>query len=309
MNVFLTVARRGSFTAASSALGISRAMVSKQVKGLEDHLGVRLFDRNTRAVSLTEAGRHYLERCQQVLDDLDELENSVKSHDSAPQGTLRVWAPPSFGTFHLTPAVAAYMDAHPRVVVELILSDRRVDLIEEGLDLAVAVGRLDDSSLVARPLTSVQLATCASPSYLGTHGTPQTPKELVKYNCLVLSPDMSRQEWLFHGPGGEVSVRVSGDLRSNMSDALRVAAIHGRGIVRLPSYMVSKDIGARRLASVLDDYPSDPTPIHCVYPHRRHLSRKVQTFVEFLKEWFAPEADVRSSFEDANISAPLVKYS
>lgn len=307
MNVFLTVARRGSFSAASVALGISRAMASKQIKALEDHLGVRLFDRNTRAVSLTEAGRTYMERCQTLLEDLEELEAAVRSDDSVPKGTLKIAAPSFFGSQHLVPALAAYTEANPSVAVELWLKERMVDLVEEGLDMAIVVNELVDSSLVARKVSSLRMIACAGPGYLRRHGVPETPHELVRHNCLVLSNDAGGEDWLFEGRDGEIAVRVSGGFRCNTSGALRMAAIQDIGLIWLPDYVVEEDISVGRLVPVLHDFCSEPRPIYALYPHRRHLSSKVRVFVEFLKEWFSSDGDYGQSPAANPAKADFVK--
>jgi DNA-binding transcriptional LysR family regulator len=308
MNVFLTVARRGSFSAASAALGISRAMASKQIKALEDYLGVRLFDRNTRAVNLTETGRTYMERCQTLLEDLEELESAVRSNDSVPQGTLKIAAPSFFGSQHLVLAIAAYMEANPNVAVELWLKERMIDLVEEGLDMAIVVNELVDSSLVARRISSLQMIVCAGPGYLRHHGVPEAPRELVRHNCLILSNDAGGEDWSFAGPDGEISMRVSGDFRSNTSGALRMAAIQDVGVIYLPDYVVEEDIALGRLVPVLSEFCSEPRPIYALYPHRRHLSGKVRVFVEFLQEWFDRDGSYGRSEPEIGASADLVKF-
>lgn len=291
MQVFTRVARAGSFAAAAREMDMSRAMVSKHVMHLEENLGVRLLNRNTRQVSLTEAGTDYLERLQHILSDLDEAAESVNSLTSQPRGVLRLNAPPSFGAFHLVPLLAEFMQTHPRVHVELTLTDRTAAVVEEGFDLAIEVGRLADSSMVARVLSHSRLVACAAPDYLARYGTPQTPAELVEHNCLFSSRFPPRDEWPFRGPNGESLQKVIGNFRSNIGDAVHRMAVHGLGLVMLPTYMIGHDLKAGRLQAVLLDYEPEPYAIAALYPDRRYLPVKVRSLVDFLAERFAPGPD------------------
>ncbi|MBV8235668.1 MAG: LysR family transcriptional regulator [Acidimicrobiia bacterium] len=282
MEAFVRVVERGGFTAAAEELRLSRAMVSKHVQDLEEHLGARLLNRTTRKVSLTEAGRVYYERSLQLLADLAETEEAVGELQARPRGRLRVNAPVSFGALHLAAAVADYMAAYPEVTVELTLNDRIVDLVEEGYDLALRIARLTDSSLIARRLAPCRMAVCASPAYLGRAGQPEHPDDLTRHNCLGYSYGQARDEWRFDGPEGAASVRVRGTLQANNGDALRAAALRGAGLVLLPSFIVGADLTAGRLVPVLSGYRVPELGIHAVYPHSRHLSAKVRSFVDFL---------------------------
>lgn len=290
MLVFTKVAKAGSFASAAKELGLSRAMATKHVMQLENGLGIRLLNRTTRNLSLTEVGMVYLERCLQILDEMEEMEIAVTRLQTEPRGTLKVNATPFFGAYHLAPAIAAYMEAFPEVNVELVLQAGYIDLIEEGFDLAIHLDEMRDSSLIARKLGSSQRIVCGSPQYFKKHGIPKTPDDLRKHNCLTNSSLPPRDQWQFSIPGGETTVvKVTGNMEANVADALRMAAINGLGLVLLPTYMVGQDIRKGRLTPVLTDYVPAPLEIHAVYPHRKHLSAKVRTFVDFLSERFHPK--------------------
>ncbi|MGX2038923.1 LysR substrate-binding domain-containing protein [Methylocaldum sp. MU1018] len=290
MLVFTKVAKAGSFASAAKELGLSRAMATKHVMQLENGLGIRLLNRTTRNLSLTEVGMVYLERCLQILDEMEEMEIAVTRLQTEPRGTLKVNATPFFGAYHLAPAIAAYMEAFPDVNVELVLQAGYIDLIEEGFDLAIHLDEMRDSSLIARKLGSSQRIVCGSPDYFKKHGIPRTPDDLRKHNCLTNSSLPPRDHWQFSIPGGETTVvKVTGNMEANVADALRMAAINGLGLILLPTYMVGQDIRKGRLSPVLTDYVPAPLEIHAVYPHRKHLSAKVRTFVDFLSERFHPK--------------------
>jgi DNA-binding transcriptional LysR family regulator len=290
MLVFTKVAKAGSFASAAKELGLSRAMATKHVMQLENGLGIRLLNRTTRNLSLTEVGVVYLERCLQILDEMEETEIAVTRLQTEPRGTLKVNATPFFGAYHLSPAIAAYMEVYPDVTVELILQAGYVDLIEEGFDLAIHLDELRDSSLIARKLGTSQRIVCGAPQYFKKHGIPKTPDDLRKHNCLINSSLPPRDQWQFNSPGaGTTVVKVAGTMQSNVADALRIAAISGLGLVLLPTYMVGQDIRKNRLQAVLTDQSPASLEIHAVYPHRKHLSAKVRTFVDFLHERFHPK--------------------
>ena len=290
MVVFTKVAKAGSFASAAKELGLSRAMATKHVMQLENSLGIRLLNRTTRNLSLTEVGAVYLERCLQVLDDIEETELAVTRLQTEPRGTLKVNSAPFFGAYHLAPAIAAYHEIFPDVSVELVLQAGYVDLIEEGFDLAVHLDDLHDSSLIARRLGSSQRVVCGSPSYFKKHGMPSTPEDLKKHNCLVNSTLPPRDQWHFSEPetGKTTMIKVSGTLQANVADAIRMAAINGLGVCLLPTYMAGQDLRKGRLQAVLQHHVPAPMEIHAVYPHRKHLSAKVRTFVDFLHERFHP---------------------
>lgn len=290
MIVFTKVAKAGSFAAAAKELDLSRAMATKHVMQLENSLGIRLLNRTTRNLSLTEVGVVYLERCLQILDDIEETELAVTRLQTEPRGTLKVNAAPFFGAYHLAPAIAAYNQVYPDVNVELVLQSGYVDLIEEGFDLAIHLDDLHDSSLIARKLGGSQRVVCGAPSYFKGRSVPETPNDLKLHNCLVNSSMPPRDQWQFQeSETGKTSVvKVAGTMEANVADALRIAAISGLGLVLLPTYMVGQDLRKGRLQAVLTDFIPSPLEIHAVYPHRKHLSAKVRTFVDFLHERFQP---------------------
>ncbi len=288
IRTFVRVARSGSLTNAANQLGVSRSMVTKQLKHLEDHLGVRLLHRTTRSLSLTEIGETYLERCSQILEDLDDAERQATNSTSVPRGTLNVAAPPSFGLLHVAPAVADFLMAYPEVDAALTLSDRWLDLAAEGLDIAFRLGDLKDSGLIAHTLSHAPTLVCGSPAYFRKHGRPQHPNDLLKHNCLRWrSSPMHQDVWTFRSGKELIEVTVSGNLESNVADVPRVAAKRGLGLILQAAYMVGKELRDGELEPVLTDYETPSIGVHVVYLNRRHLPAKVRSFVEFLKGRFS----------------------
>jgi DNA-binding transcriptional LysR family regulator len=285
MNVFVKVAKAGSFAAAARDLGISRAMATKHIMHLEKELHTRLFNRTTRSLSLTEAGEAYLERCQQVLLDVEEMEAAITHLQHEPRGVLKICAPPVIGATQIAPALTDYMKEYPHISVDMTLHGGHTDLIEEGFDIGIWLGQLTDTSLVARKLASSQLVVCASSDYLLQHGSPETPEDLEQHSCLVNWAIAPRDKWVFKGVLGQLEIKVSGRMQANMADPIRVAAVNGLGIVMLPRYIVGRDIEKGKLQPLLEDYAIDPMPIHAVYPHRKYLSTKVRVFIEYLQGW------------------------
>lgn len=288
IRTFCAVAKQGSFSAASREIGVSTAMVSKQIKRLEDELSVRLLNRSTRHCSLTEAGAEYYDRCQRVLTYIEDADASVKNLSHEIRGKLKISAPATFGTRYLVPAIIAYKKMYPKIAFDLRLAPQMPDLLEGGFDIAIQAGgtRLDDSDLVARKLGSFRLAICASREYLDLHGTPRHPNELSRHNCMIFYNDMATDTWSFRDDENELSVNVEGDLHSNQGAALRFAAIEGMGIARLPNYLVHKDFADGRLVEILSDYRSPPRAVHVMYPQRRLMPAKVRSFIDFLAERF-----------------------
>jgi len=288
MKVFEKVAKHNSFSAAAGDMGLSKAMVSKHIASLENSLDVLLFNRTTRRLSLTESGAAYLERVKNILADIEETELAVSTLSSEPRGTLKLTAPTSFGAFHLARAIGGYNQIFPQVQIEMFLTERLHDLAEDGLDLAIHVGHLEDSSLIAKRLASTRMVVCGSPAYLEKYGLPKTPEDLVDHKCLIFSPRTPTNEWSFKKDNKQFNVRVSGDIRSNIGDALRVASMQDSGLIQLPTYMTGLDIKAGRLQVVLEDYEPPESPINALYLHRKHLSAKVRTFVDYLYEILHP---------------------
>ena len=289
MVVFARVVDSHGFSAAARHLGISKSAVSKQVARLEDLLGARLLQRTTRKLALTEVGRVFHEHCTRMLAEAEEAERAVTSLNAQPRGLLRVNAPMSFGVLHIAPALPEFLARHPEMRIDMTLNDRYVDLVDEGYDLAVRIARMSDSALVARKLAPMRHVVCATPDYLARRGTPKTPADLARHDCLGYSYMATGDDWAFQGPQGPVSVRVSGSLRANNGEALRTAALAGLGILRSPTFIVGPDLKAGRLKPVLCDFVPQDSAIYAVYPHRRHLTPKVRAFIDFLAERFGPE--------------------
>jgi DNA-binding transcriptional LysR family regulator len=290
MQAFVRVATLGSFSAAARALGLSQTMVTKHVVALEDRLGVKLLHRSTRRLVLTEAGRSYLASCERILPEIEEAEISASLDRIEPRGTLRLNVPLTFGFRQIVPALAAFSRLHPAVDVDLGLADRYVDLIEEGWDLAIRIGRLKDSSLVARRLAPCRTMVCAAPSYLEAHGEPQTLDDLARHNCLgyTLPSTASAGRWAF-GPEGDLLVPVKGNLRANNGDALLAAALAGQGLIHQPTFLVGDALRDGRLVRILPAHPTPTLGIHAVYPSGRQAPAKVRAFVEYLAGRFAPD--------------------
>jgi DNA-binding transcriptional LysR family regulator len=292
LRVFSQVVESGSFSAAADRLGLSTTAASRHVADLEAHLQTRLLNRTTRRVSLTETGRAFYERAVQVLGDLEEAEQEASRAAVVPRGTIKLTTSVNFGVRHVAPAIAAFLAAHPGVRFDVSLSDRVVDLVEEGFDLAVRLGMPGSDNVVARTLGETRLVPCASPAYLQAHGAPQVPEDLARHNCFTYEYVRPRNLWRFlDASGAERTVRVSGSLHSNNGDLLAEAAAQGAGIVFEPAFIVGPDVRAGRLVPLLQEFVAPPIPIYAVYPSRKHLSAKVRAFVDFLLERFAQAQD------------------
>ncbi len=292
MQVFVRVAALGSFSAAARALDLSQTMVTKHVAALEERLGVKLLHRSTRRLVLTEGGRTYLAACERILAEIEEAEASASLDRVEPRGTLRLNVPLTFGFRHIAPAIPAFNRLHPAVSFDLGLADRYVDLIEEGWDLAIRIGRLKDSSLVARRLAVCRTVVCAAPSYLKEHGTPQSLDDLSRHNCLgyTLPSAIGANRWTF-GLDGETVVPVQGNLRANNGDALLAACLAGQGLIYQPTFIVGDSLRDGLLVPVLGGYPTYEPGIHAVLPSGRQAPAKVRAFIEFLARRFAPEPE------------------
>jgi DNA-binding transcriptional LysR family regulator len=299
METFTRVVRAGSFSAAAQQLRVSRTIVSKHVSQLENLLGVRLLNRTTRRVSLTESGMAYFEFCSRIINDVEEAELSVTKLHKEPRGSLKVLAPKSFGLLHVAPAVCVFSKRYPDIKVSVVLSDNFVDLLDNGFDLAVKVGELEDSSLVARRLGTTRLIACAAPGYIAERGIPQTPQDLAQHTCLSHLNQVRDQTWHFGGPNGAMAVKVGNGPSANSVLFLRDMALADLGIALLPEINIHDDIENGRLVALLKDYGTAEFPFHVVYPHNRHLATKVRAFVDCLVEHFK---DV--SWDDTAIPHP-----
>src|SRR4051812_20896934 len=292
MQVFAQVVEAGSFAKAAERLGLSTSAASRHVAELEAHLQTRLLNRTTRRVSLTESGRAFHERSVQLLADLNEAEQEASSAAVVPRGTIRLTTSLNFGVRHIGPAIAQFVAQYPDVRFDVALSDRVVDLVEEGFDLAIRIGAPGADNLVARKLGETRLVPCAAPGYLARHGAPKTPEDLAGHNCFTYEYVTPRNVWRFRDRSGEEhSVRVAGRLHSNNGDLLAEAAARDAGIVFEPAFIVGPDVRAGRLVPLLQDYVPPPVPIYAVYPSRKHLSAKVRRFVEFLVARFGEAQD------------------
>lgn len=292
MQVFVRVVEAGSFAKAAERLGLSTSATSRQVAELEGRLQTRLLNRTTRRVSLTESGRAFYERAVQLLADLAEAEEEAAAAAVVPRGTIRLTTSVNFGVRHVAPAIAAFLARHGEVRFDVSLSDRVIDLIDEGFDLAIRIGSAGSESLVARKLGETRLVPCASPQYLAAHGAPATPEELGRHNCFTYEYVSPRQVWRFRDrSGAERAVRVSGRLHCNNGDLLAEVAAQGVGVVFEPAFIVGPEVRAGRLVPLLQEFEPPPVPIYALYPSRRHLSAKVRRFVDFLAERFAQAQD------------------
>jgi DNA-binding transcriptional LysR family regulator len=285
MQLFVRIVESGSFSAVARELGMIQPTVSKQMTALEEKLGVRLLNRTTRRLSMTDAGREYYERCQRILDEVQEMETEVAGLQNRPSGTLRVNTPVAFGNVHMLPLTLAFRRKNPGVAIDLSLDDRYVDLVQEGFDVAIRFGELGDSQLVARHVGSSASVCVASPAYLSVHGTPKTPSELREHECITYSYLFSN-EWPFDGPDGLQSIKVHGDFRANSGMTIRSAALEGAGIASIPAFLIREDIETGRLVQLLSQFASAPIRISAVYPSARLLSRKVKLFVDFIQQEF-----------------------
>ena len=288
MRAFRAVADSGSFSAAGRSLGRSKAVISKLVSDLEAHLGARLLNRTTRRVSLTEVGRGYHSRCVQLLADLDELEGIARDAQAEPRGNLRVAGPQTFGELYLVPALYDFAALHPGISVDLTLTDRFVDLIEDRFDLAIRIADLPDSTLVARRLADMRLILCAAPAYLAEHGTPRVPQDLARHQCIVDTNFRQPWQWPFESNGERITVRVAGRFAVNSARAACELAVAGAGIALEPDFVADTHIAAGRLHPLLTAYSTPPRGIFAVYPHRRHVSLRLRVLIDFLAERYTP---------------------
>lgn len=286
--IFVRAVREGSFSAAARALGLTPSAVSKQIGRLEDQLAVRLFNRTTRRLSLTEEGAAFYERTSRILTDLEDAAAAVSSLRGVARGRLRVTMPIAYGVTHLLPKLPDFLARHPEMTLEIDLNDRIVNMIEEGFDVAVRVGELQDSSLIGRRLAANRRVLAAAPAYLAGRAAPQDPQGLAGHNCLIYTYRAQRHDWhLVDAAGAETVVTIAGSIETNNSMMLRAAALAGLGVVLLPLWIIGPDLKAGRLQRLLPDYHWPDSAIHVVYPPGRHLSARVRAFVDFLVEQFA----------------------
>jgi DNA-binding transcriptional LysR family regulator len=296
IQVFAQVVESGGFSKAAEKLKLSTSVASRLVAELEAHLATRLLNRTTRKVSLTESGRAFYERAVQLLADLDEAEREAGRTAVSPRGTIKLTTAVNFGVRHVAPAIAAFLARHPDVAFDVSLSDRIVDLVEEGFDLGIRIGGPGAQNLVARKLGETGMVLCAAPSYLASRGSPRVPEDLARHDCFTYEYESPAGHWRFRdAAGAERPVRVSGRLHSNNGDLNAAAAAQGSGIAYEPAFIVGPDVRAGRLVPLLREFMPPPLPIYAVYPSRKHLSAKVRVFVDFLAARFADARDWSSA--------------
>lgn len=277
---FVTVTETGSFTAASHKLGISTAQVSRQVSALENRLATQLFYRTTRKVTATETGQLYYQHCRHVLDGLEEAERSLTNLQRTPRGRLKITAPTTFGENQIAPLINDFMCRYPDLELECLFTNQKVDLIDNGFDLAIRLGKLDDSSMMAKRLASRRQHVCASPEYLSARGEPHLLSELEQHNCL----QGTLEYWRFQENGQERNIKISGNMHYNSGQALTDAALKGLGLVQLPDYYVQPYLEQGKLIPLLENHEQADEGIWALYPHNRHLSLKVRKLVDYLAE-------------------------
>jgi DNA-binding transcriptional LysR family regulator len=284
MQVFITVADLQGFAPAARKLGLSPSGVTRLIAALEDRLGARLLQRTTRSVTLTDVGARYLERARRILADVEEAEGSIEDERARPSGRLAVSAPIGFGRLHVSPVVSEYLKRHPEVSGDLRLSDRMINLVEEGVDLAVRIGHLADSSLVARHVGEMRRIVVASPGYLKTHGQPRTPEAVASHRTILFGAMSASSDWRFAIDGREVRIALTPRLTTNSADAAIQYAAEDGGLTRVLAYQAADAIRNGRLKIVLAKFEQPTLPIHIVYPTSRLLSAKVRAFVDLVVE-------------------------
>jgi DNA-binding transcriptional LysR family regulator len=291
MLIFAQVVKSKSFSAAAEQLGASKSHVSKSVARLETALGVRLLQRSTRRLSLTEIGDAYFEHCDRILDELALADSTVNRLHQEPRGTLRISTSVAFGTLHVASALPDFMAQYPDLSVDMTISDRVVDLVEERYDLALRITAEPGQNLVARRLAPIRRKICAAPAYLARRGTPQTPQDLAGHNCLDYTYQSAQGFWQLKGPdGADCAIPVSGNLRMNDDEALSQAVVGGLGLALLPTFIVGGELQAGRLVEVLPGYqPVVDRFLHAIHLPNRHMPLKVRAFIDYLAKRFGPQ--------------------
>jgi DNA-binding transcriptional LysR family regulator len=288
LQAFVAVVETGSFTAAADRLDMAKSAVSRRISGLEERLGVQLLRRTTRRLNVTDAGRSFYEQGVRVLADLDEAETSVLQEHGELRGTLRVALPLAFGIKHMHAPIAAFSRLHPQLRFDLNLNDRRIDLVEEGIDVALRIGKLLDSTLIARRLFDVRTVVCGSPDYFREHGTPAAPADLTHHKCLIYGNLAEPNKWVCRDADGKnIRVDVAGAMTANNGDFLNAAAAQGLGIAVQPTFIAGELIRRGELVPILTEYVWPVSAAYAVYPPTRHLSRRVRELIDYLVEYFS----------------------
>ena len=288
MRILVRVVESGSFSAAARQIGVAPSSVSRQINELEEDLGVRLFVRTTRKLSLTEAGQLYYERATSIINDVDEAKLAL-AQLGAPSGILRITVPSGIGRDLVASAVPAFLDKYPAIKIVLSMTDQVLDIVDAGIDVAIRVGRLQDSSFKARKIGESTRIVCASPEYLKKAGIPRKPADLEQHNCITWRDHPGHNIWTFRGPDGISKVRASGSFFARSADALVAATVAGLGLSLLPNWNMGIELRQKQLCAVLTDYDASPaaSPVYAVHAHQRHVPPKIRVFIDFLIETFA----------------------
>jgi LysR family transcriptional regulator for bpeEF and oprC len=289
IRMFIRVVESGSFSAAARATAIGQPAVSKQVTALEDHLGAQLLRRTSRSLSLTEAGQDFYESAVRLISDLDAAESRVGRGQSAPSGLIRMTVAPVFGRLYIVPRLPEFFVRFPDIVVETIVTDRELNLVEEGVDLAIHNGELQDSALLARKIAMTPIVTVASPAYLKRYGEPSSPGDLDKHRCVIYSPSGAPRSWGFKGKSGSIEVQPKGNFRTNDAEEIRAAVLSDMGLAHAPGWLFAREIASKAVRPVLRAYEPTPLPINAVHPAGRRLPTKVRVLIDFLAQIFAQQ--------------------
>jgi DNA-binding transcriptional LysR family regulator len=289
MRMFVRVVESGSFSVVAREAGVGQPAVSKQITALEAHLGAQLLRRTSRSLSVTEAGQDFYESAARLIGDLEAAESRVGRGQNAPSGLIRVTVAPVFGHLYIVPRLHEFFTQYPDIVVEFVVSDRIVNLVEEGVDLAIHNGELKDSTLIAQRIATTPVITVASPDYLKAHGEPMSPGDLDKHRCIIFAPQGSPRPWGFASKFGDIEYRPKGSFRTNDADQIRAAVLADLGLAHAPGWLFAREIASNAVRVVLRDYEPPPIPISTVHPSGRRLATKVRVFIEFLTRIFGEE--------------------
>lgn len=291
LRALVRVVESGSFSEAGRQMDMAPSSVSRQINEIEEDLGVRLFHRTTRKLSLTEAGQNYHDQITKILEDLDEAKLAVSQQDNTPRGVLRITAPTGLSRRHIIPAIAEFQEKYPAVNVMLQVTDQLIDIVDEGIDLAIRIGQLSDSSLIAKKICDARRVVCASPKYLNEKGTPKVPENLLGHNTINFGTHHRNYVWTFKTGNSTKTIKVSGPLVVNEGESLVSSASAGQGIIAVPHWLVGGELKQGILKEILRKYPIIPneSPLYAVYPHHRHLPPKVRCFIDFITDRFRKE--------------------
>lgn len=289
IRIFVRVVESGSFSAVARSAGIGQPAISKQVTALEAHLGAQLLHRTSRSLSLTEAGQDFYESAVRLIDNLEAAESRVGRGQSAPSGLIRVTVAPVFGRLYIVPRLQEFFTRYPDIVVETVVTDRVLNLVEEGVDLAIHNGDLKDSTLIARKIATTPVITVGSPAYLKKHGEPASPSELDRHRCVIYAPRGAPRAWRFRGKFGNIEIQPRGSFRTNDAEEIRAAVLTDLGLAHAPGWLFAREFALGDVRLVLRDYEPEPLSISAVRPAGRRLPTKVRIFIDFLTEILAEE--------------------